>query len=188
MVREEWEGKCVFNSFSSQSRGIALFIKKNNISRIIDTFSDENGNILAILLNYEDKRILLEGIYGPNSDSPSFYESEVFNKIEEWEPSYSIFVGDWNVALDPKIDTKNYQNDNNPQARRAILDKMQEHNLVDIFRELYPDFKTFSWQQFNQNKMARLDYFLISSSLLPYVQNTSILPGICSPLTQTPKG
>ena len=179
-VSEEWEGKCIFNSFSSQARGIALFIKKNNTSKIEDTFRDENGNILAILLIYEEKRILLEGIYGPNNDSPAFYESEVFRKIEEWEPSFSIFVGDWNVALDPKIDTKNYLNDNNPLARRAILDKIQEHNLVDIFRELYPDYKTFSWQQFNQNKMARLDYFLISSSLLPYVQNTSILPGICS--------
>ena len=65
-------------------------------------------------------------------------------------------------------------------ARRAIKDQMEQHNLVDIFRELHPDDKTFSWQKFNQNKQARLDYFLISSSLLPYVQNASILPGICS--------
>ena len=179
-VREEWDGKCIFNSFSSQARGIAIFLKKNNIASILETFGDQNGNILAILLNYEGKRILIEGIYGPNNDSPAFYDLEVFKKIEDWEPSYSIFVGDWNVALDPKVDTKNYLNDNNPQARRAILNKIQEYNLVDIFREFYPDYKTFSWQQFNQNKMARLDYFLVSSSLLPYVQNTSILPGICS--------
>ena len=66
---------------------------KTNTTTILDTFKDENGNILAILLNYEGKRILLEGIYGPNNDSPAFYEYEVFRKIEEWEPSFSIFVG-----------------------------------------------------------------------------------------------
>ena len=27
-IREEWGGQCVFNSFSSQSRGVALFLKK----------------------------------------------------------------------------------------------------------------------------------------------------------------
>ena len=62
-------------------------------------------------MNYEGKKILLEGIYGPNNDSPVFYEYEVFRKKKEWEPSFSIFVGDWNLALDPRIDTKNYLND-----------------------------------------------------------------------------
>ena len=179
-IKEEWEGKCIFNSFSSQSRGVAIFLKKDNLAKILDTCQDQNGNILGLLLELEGKRILLEGVYGPNNDSPSFYENEVFEKIEGWEPSFSIFVGDWNVALDPNIDTKNYQNDNNPNARRTIKDKMEQYNLVDIFRELNPDEKTFSWHQFNQNKHARLDYFLVSSSLLPYIQNTSIIPGICS--------
>ena len=180
LVSEEWDGKSIFNSFSSQARGIAIFIKKNNLAKILDICKDENGNVLGLLLDYEGKKILLEGVYGPNEDSPNFYANTVFNKIEEWEPSFSIFAGDWNVALDPTLDTKNYQNDNNANARRAIKDKMEQHNLIDIFRELHPEEKIFSWQKFNQNKQARLDYFLISSSLAPYIQKASIVPGICS--------
>ena len=180
IVKQEWEGSSIFNSFSSQSRGIAIFMKKGNIANILDTFKDNQGNILSILFEYEGKKILLEGIYGPNNDSPNFYENEVFEQIEAWEPSFSIFVGDWNVALDQSKDTKNYTQENNQQSRRAILDKMEQLNLVDIYRELYPDSKIYTWQKFNQNKFARLDYFLISSSLAPFVQNTSIIPSFCS--------
>ena len=180
VVREEWGGKCIFNSFSSQARGVAILLKKGNLAKILDEFRDDGGNIMAILIEYDEKKILLEGLYGPNIDSPDFYESQVFRKIEEWEPSFSIFVGDWNVALNKNLDTKNYLQDNNPNARQVIKDKMQEHNLIDIFRDLNPDSKIFTWQKYNQNKFARLDYFLISSSLAPYVQDVKIIPSFCS--------
>ena len=180
IVREEWGGTCIFNSFSSQARGIAILLKKGNLAVILNEFKDNAGNILAILIEYDGKKILLEGLYGPNQDCPDFYKNEVFKKIEEWEPTYSIFVGDWNVALNQNIDTKNYMQDNNQQSRRAIQDKIDEHNLIDIYREFYPDSRIFTWQKFNQNKFARLDYFLILSSLAPYVQNVSILPKFCS--------
>ena len=175
-VKAEWGGQAFFSSFSSQSRGVAIFIKKNLPIKILDKFKNRNGNILGILVEYECKRILLEGIYGPNGDAPTFYENEVFKKIEIWDPQYSIFVGDWNLVLDQNVDTLNYQSVNNPLARLEIIKKMAEHNLVDIFREIHPDMKKYSWKQWGSQKFARLDFFLVSNTLLPFVQNTNILP------------
>ena len=180
VVREEWDGQCIFNSFSSQARGVAIFMKKNNPAKILDKFCDIDGNILAISMIYEGKKILLEILYGPNQDTPSFYSEQVFKKILEWKPDYSIFAGDFNLVLDPAKDTKNYQHINNPQAVQALKNEMQRYNLVDIWRNLNPDKKTYTWQKFNQNKQSRLDFFLISSSLLPFVQNAEIKPGFCS--------
>ena len=57
---------------------------------------------------------------------------------------------------------------------------MENNGLLDIFRELYPNKKRFSWRQFGGIKCARLDFFLISSTLLPFIENTDILPGIAS--------
>ena len=48
VVGDEWGGKCIFNSFSSQSRGVAIFLKKNNPAKIVDKFFDDEGNILAV--------------------------------------------------------------------------------------------------------------------------------------------
>ena len=53
---------------------------------------------------------------------------------------------------------------------------MNELDLLDVFRELHPTTKKFTWKQWGSTKEARLDYFLISSSLLPFIQNVQILP------------
>ena len=174
-VNAEWEGHCIFNSFSSNSRGVAISIKKNNIAIVKDVFKDNQGNLLGILKEYEEKKILLEGIYGPNEDTPTFFSDLAFKKIEQWEPEFSIFLGDFNVTLNPSLDNKNYVTDNNPQARIALKDKMEEYNLIDIFRELNPDTTKFSWKKHRELKFARLDYFLISTSLLPYIVKADIL-------------
>ena len=44
---------------------------------------------------------------------------------------------------------------------------MIELELVDIFRELYPEKKMFTWRKFNSPKRGRLDYFLLSEDLIP---------------------
>ena len=180
MVREVWGGHCIFNSFSSQARGVAIFIKKDNPAKIIDKYCDSDGNIIAVAIIYEEKKILLECLYGPNNDTPEFYNDLVFKKIVDWNPDFSIFAGDFNVVLDPSIDTKNYQHVNNPNAMQALKDQIQQYNLIDIWRELYPDKRTYTWQKYNENKQSRLDFFLISSSLIPFVQSAGIFPSFCS--------
>ena len=155
-------------------------MNKNNTAVILDKFCDNEGNLLAILINYEDRRILLECIYGPNTDSPTFYSDKAFKKILEWQPDYSIFAGDFNIALDPSKDTKNYVNINNPHARDALKEQIELNSLIDIWRELHPDESTFTWHKFNENKQSRLDYFLVSASLLPFVVKADILAGFCS--------
>ena len=56
IVREEWGGICIFNSFSSQSRGVAIFLKKNSTAKIADNFTDPDGNILSILVKFQEKK------------------------------------------------------------------------------------------------------------------------------------
>ena len=174
-VRNEWGGLGYFSSLNSQARGVAILIKKHFPVTVLDTFNDVNGNIVAVLLEFESKRILIQGIYGPNNDDPDFYSDLCFNIAQLWDVNYSVFVGDWNIALNPEIDTRNYRNYNNPRARSELKNKIQELNLIDIFRELNPSERRFTWKKWGEEKYSRLDYFLVSSSLLPFVQKTEIL-------------
>ena len=127
-IKEEWEGKCFFSSYNSNSRGVAIFTKKGFIANIVRSLSDKDGNFLALLFELEGRKILLQGIYGPNEDCPSFYNETCFKLIDEWEPDFSISVGDYNVTLDPNLDNKNYMHDNNPLARQVL--KTKSTNLV----------------------------------------------------------
>ena len=56
------------------------------------------------------------------------------------------------------------------------MEQIDENNLIDIWRYLHPNDTQFTWQKFNHNQQGRLDYFLISSSLLPFVVSSGILP------------
>ena len=174
-VKAEWGGQIFFSSFSSQSRGVAIFIRKNLPVKVLDSFSDQAGNISSILVEIEDKKILFEGIYGPNTDDPSFYSENVFKRIQDWNPGFAIYAGDWNIVQNPELDTRGYQNVNNPRARQELISKINELDLIDVFRNLNPTAKQFTWKQWGNSKFARLDYFLVSNSLLPFVKKVEIL-------------
>ena len=44
----------------------------------------------------------------------------------------------------------------------------------------FPNEKRYSWRQFGGIKRARLDFFLVSSTLIPFVGKCDIIPGIHS--------
>ena len=69
-VKAEWGGPAYFSSFNSQSRGVAILLKKNLPINVVNISKDVNGNLLCILLNFDEKNILISGVYGPNQDCP----------------------------------------------------------------------------------------------------------------------
>ena len=57
---------------------------------------------------------------------------------------------------------------------------MNDLDLIDVFRDFNPTSKLYSWKQWGTQKSARLDYFLVSTSMLPFIQKTQILPACYS--------
>ena len=86
-----------------------------------------------------------------------------------------IVVGDFNLVIDPAKDYYNYLHVNNPKAREAVLDQMNICNLADVYRDFHPDQKRYTWRKTHPLKQARLDFILISQSLVQKVQNCDIL-------------
>ena len=183
-IKAEWGGMANFASFTSQARGVAVFFTKDLPIEIIENsiYNDKSGNFTAMNIKYEDCIITISCIYGPNNDDPSFYEKIVFNETEKCQQTsdYTIMGGDWNISLSQDLDTFGYTSENNINAKNFILSCMENLGLIDIFRFLHPNLKRYSWRQFGGVKRARLDFFLISSTLLPFVEKADILAGINS--------
>ena len=93
---------------------------------------------------------------------------------------FTILAGDWNLALNHEVDTFGYKGEHNINAKKVLIDGMNDLCLVDIFREKHPDMRRFSWRKFGDTKRARLDFHLISAQLVPFVQKSDIQPGLCS--------
>ena len=144
--------------------------------------NDDSGNILSLLIEFDGKKILLSALYGPNEDNPDFYKYKVFNLIDHWQPDFAVYGGDWNLVLNQNLDTKNYIHENNLQARSELKNKMEYYSLIDVWRELNPSAKKFTWtgKTSRPSKLSRLDFFLITNSLFPFIKNAKIEAGILS--------
>ena len=170
--KNEWNGECITTTYSAQSRGVAILLKRNLDYEIHATVKDDNGRYIFIDVTVDQKRFVLGNVYGPNEDSPEFFE-EVFNVINDFGNQSIIIGGDWNVVQDFQLDTYNYTGQNNPRARKKLLEQMEGNNLNDIFRILHPKEKKYTWRSKTPIKRARLDYFLASPDFL--AQTTKIV-------------
>ena len=175
-IASQWGYKCVFNSYKSNSRGVCILFNNNFEFEIHSEKRDCDGNLLALDLTIEEHKVTLINIYGPNTDSPQFYEN-VRNTFLEFDNEYFILCGDFNLTLNPSLDTYNYCGINNPKARDKTLEMMEDLQLLDYYRILNPDKKAYTWRKKNPLKQSRLDYILISDSLSNLVENCTIKPG-----------
>lgn len=176
-IRNRWEGNCYF-SFAPQSnaRGAAIFFGPKTDYKIHSQNHDTDGNFLILDMTIYNKRLSLINIYGPNKDNPTFYEN-LFKSISEIGNDTYIICGDFNLTMDPNLDSFNYKHINNPKARKFVTDKIKENNLFDAFRELHPSLKRYTWRRKNPLKQSRLDMFLVTESLINSVKTTKIETG-----------
>ncbi len=93
-----------------------------------------------------------------------------------------IICGDFNTSHQ-EIDLKNHRQNRKSTGflpeERAWVDKYLEHGFVDAFRAFYPEREQYTWWSnwgnARQNNTGwRLDYFLVSESLMPRVQDVII--------------
>ena len=175
-IRSMWGFDCYFDSFSSQSRGVAILINNTFSYKLHRIKRGNDGNKLLLDITIQEKRLTLVNIYGPNRDKPNFY-NDLKNDITDFENETVIIGADYNLILDPVKDCQNYQRINNPNARESILDLCAELNLIDIWRELHMDKLQYTWRKLNPFKQARLDFFLISTNLYIDVENAEIESG-----------
>ena len=179
LIQTEWGYKVFFSSFTSQSRGVAVFIKNNFEFVLHNTHHDPGGNFLLLDAEIENNRITLVNLYGPNKDDPSFYEN-LQKLITQQGNKNILIVGDWNLLLDPTIDSRNYKNINNPKARQQVLKMIGELNLYDVWREENGNELKFTWKRKLKNgcvQRGRLDFFLVSEALANYTSEEEIRPG-----------
>lgn len=97
-----------------------------------------------------------------------------------------ILCGDLNVAheeIDLKNPKTNHQSAGFSDEERAKFTDLLQSGFADTFRTLYPDRIAYSWWSYMYGARAknvgwRIDYFVVSSRLLPQVKDSLVLPEI----------
>ena len=93
-----------------------------------------------------------------------------------------VLCGDFNTAR-REIDLRHPKENANTTGflpeERIWIDRYLAHGLVDAYRLLYPERVQYTWWTYRVNARARrvgwrLDYFLVSESLMPQVEDVVI--------------
>ena len=96
----------------------------------------------------------------------------------------TILCGDWNIAH-KEIDIRNWKaNQKNsgflPEERASLEKIFYKHGLIDAFREVNKEPDNYTWwsnrgNAWNNNVGWRIDYQMISNSLLSKLKRSQIL-------------
>lgn len=166
--------------------GVGTWIKKTITSKPPAIISGENGRVS---LHTFDK-FNLANCYTPNAGLKlerldhrlAWHETFLAHLKKEQENGLPlIYTGDLNCAYQ-KIDVGSpyIKSGITPQERGAFKKMLDELGLVDVWRVNNPDSSTYTWfsNQFKSkavNRGMRIDYFLISESLVPRVTKVEII-------------
>ena len=153
---------------------------------------DTEGRVLCL----EYPSFYLVDVYVPNSGNDlrrleyrQTWDLAFFNYLKKLEKDKPVIVcGDFNVAhkaIDLARPKPNYNKSAGfMQEEIDGMDRYTQGGLIDSFRHFYPD-KTdsYSWWSYRagareRNVGWRIDYFLVSSAILPSIKNADILNSV----------
>lgn len=152
---------------------------------------DQEGRVITA----EFKDFFLVCVYVPNSgnglvrlDYRKTWDTDFLNFLKQLEQKKPVITcGDFNVAhqeIDIARPKANYNKTAGyTQAEIDGFSSFSNAGFVDIFRQRNPDTVAYSWWSFRANARAknigwRIDYFIVTPSLLENVQDAFIMGDI----------
>ena len=126
--------------------------------------------------------IFFDILLKPPQPFTGLFFSDVLRNIKELDGIYVVLGGDFNVVQEPQIDHSTCTQYNR-RSRERLQAIMEEENLVDIWRQQHEQVRKFTWHSRNRLgniNWSRIDYFLVSTSLIPRCEDTDIQPSVSS--------
>ena len=177
--KNQWGEQAWFSSFSSNSRGVAILIRKSILVKTLSVFYDPEGRFLILKAILNELHVTLVNIYSPNSDDPDFLLN-VFAEIDKINSPILIIGGDYNCTIGP-LDYQGTRSQHSNRKTSEMLSLiMEEYDLVDVWRHFHPSLRQYTRHQKSPRVLSRLDYILVSSNFIDNCVSSKILPGIQS--------
>jgi len=170
--------------------GTAILSKTEPIRVVPDMNVNQHDNEGRILCAKYDNFYLVT-VYVPNSksglerlDYRQTWDKDFLSYLKALEKNKPVIVcGDFNVAH-KEIDLKNPKSNYNKsagftQAEIDGMDNFTKNGFIDTFRHFNKDEVKYSWWSYrggarSRNVGWRIDYFLVSKTILPQVEKAEI--------------
>ena len=174
MWGNEWGGNVLFSHGKTDAKGVMVLVNKSSNIEICEWSYDDEGRVIYALICMYGKEILIVNVYAPNEDDPSFYKN-VFEQILKYGATFVVIGGDYNLVLDVSIDKSGGLNRTNVKAQSCVKEFMELLELNDAWRVKHPNLREYTWRRRKPTVVqCRLDYFLVSQSLMNNIKYINI--------------
>lgn len=174
-LQKDWVGQVFSSSYKSHSRGTAIVINKNTPFKLEKKIIDSNGRYVLISGSINGTSITFLNVYAPNTDDPAFMSDMILTFNENCK-GLGVIGGDFNCALNQKLDKSTQTKSNKPKTLKVLQGLCVESGLVDVWRELNPKVKDYTYFSNASATYSRIDYFFIYSKYLHMVKSCDISP------------
>lgn len=150
--------KVYYSSYKSgHRRGVAILISQKIPFEHLSEISDKEGRYISVTGKVEDINITVCNVYAPQGSKLSFYRKIIDLMIEG--KGIVICGGDWNIRLNPNLDSS--KNSKLTPLHKKIKIVMNELGIVDLWRDLYPTGRDYTFYSNPHDVYSRIDYFFV---------------------------
>lgn len=172
----EWGYKTLFSCCTSAKGGVAILFNNNFDLQLLRTYLDPNGRFIICDITAEKKCKTIATLYAPNDDDPNFFLN-FFDHLNDFQCDEVIIGGDFNLVLDLDMDKKGGLAKTHTESVKILKDFCAQFELLDAWRVLNPDTRRYTWRRKRPEIQCRLDFFLVTESLMCNVKSANISTG-----------
>jgi exonuclease III len=175
-----------FYNSSQNKRAVGILLRKNGNFTVLEEHRDQEENILLLRLRHEgnNTEFYVGSIYGPNRHDPAFFNN-LRHHLRNVNDTPVILGGDWNCtgSAEPvrsNPDVLNMHSIPNKRHSEYVQTLCDDLLLSDPYRVKFPNKKEYSFTPSDPTKKnrSRIDFFLISRSILRSVSEVNICAGL----------
>ncbi len=163
-LRVMWREGFVSSPGGNKSRGcITLY---DNSWDKIESQADPSGRYTVLTLKKPFGIYTIVNLYAPNKHNINFFEKIILELVKSKDTHSSVpsIVGDFNLVIDPAVDSLNRDRTNSEKAVGTFVkDSLEALGLRDAFRHKNKD-KGYTWSR--GNCYSRLDMIFIDKEML----------------------
>lgn len=149
-----------FSSYrKGKKRGVCILISNSTPFEYISEIKDKEGRFILVKGKIDQKEVTLLNIYAPPGTESSFFR-KIFDLIALETYGTLICAGDFNVTLNPVLDTTNINRKKNC-SEKLINRALRELGLKDVWRTTHRHDPGYTFYSGRHATHSRLDYFFM---------------------------
>ena len=157
---QDWGSKIYFSHGTSNARGVAILMPMKYNFDVCETWKDGEGRILGLKIQGDSISFNVVNTYAPTKDKATeqLRFLELLDTHFDFAEQPYIIGGDLNTYLNPVLDKEGGNIDHGSKYTDTLQHLMNEYNIIDIYRQLNPNTKHYTWRQNNPINLDNLDF------------------------------